>query len=201
MFLLICITIALILTGFLFAPIKLKFRFHESEKTIRINYLLARFELDFITFDGGLFVNGWKITRFPIKKEKKTTPKLERKKKKRFGFSGFKLKYIKMAGRLLGHTSINELQIKVQGGFTEPFYTGKIYGYYWMAKGIYPNLMSHVDFRPDFTSGSLAIDSRGYLSMRLIYIVSFLIQIGYELISEKAKNLLTIKERRASYVQ
>ncbi|PKK84224.1 MAG: hypothetical protein CVT49_04455 [candidate division Zixibacteria bacterium HGW-Zixibacteria-1] len=173
------------------ASIRIRAKFDDSEKTVAAAYIFLKSTYDISSKTVMVSAFGIRLFSFPIKSEKKKkepAPEVEEKKKKkrkRFSFSDIDIKYLKMAKALIGGTKIKELAIKIRGGFTEPFYTGKMYGYYWAAKGMYPKLMSHVDFKPDFSSGTLIFEGKGLVTLRMYYIFRFVCSFLYDRLKHK----------------
>ena len=170
------------------ASIRIRGVFDQSEKTVRASYIFvgSRFSIP----EKRVFISlgGINLFDFPIKSKEKKEKKEKKegeKDKKRFRFSDLNIEYLKMAKELIGGTKIRELAIKIRGGFTEPFYTGKMYGYYWAAKGMYPKLMSHVDFKPDFSSGTLIFEGKGLVTLRMFYIFRFVCCLLYDKLKRK----------------
>jgi len=192
------ITIAALMLA---ASIRIRANFDDSEKKIRASYTFVGSDYDILKNQVIVSVAGIRLRSFSLKvgklmekaaaKKEKTVESENKKpeKKKKFAFSDLKLEYLKMARDLIGGTKIKELAIKIRGGFTEPFYTGKMCGYYWIARGMYPNLMSHVDFRPDFSSGTLSFEGKGLVTLRMYYILRFVCCLLYDRLKQKfAKN-------------
>lgn len=199
---LIIIACILVLAGIaLVTFVGIRLRFSESEKTVAVSYILLGLMMDFSTDKGRLSVAGIPLFRFSLKRSKKkkrvekqkksekAAEKPEKKPKGKKKKKRFRLSDLKMARNLIKGIKIRELAVKIRGGLAEPFYTGKMYGYYWAAKGMYPNLMSHVDFRPDFSAGTLTYDGRGLVYLRMFYIFSFVCRILFDRLKQTAKKL------------
>jgi hypothetical protein len=133
-----------------------------------------------------------------IKKVKKEKGPEELKIKKKKG-PDFWFEYLKGARDLVGNIRLEFLNIKIRGGIFDPFYTGKMYAYYWAAKGAFPQLMSHVDFRPDFSSETVQIEGKGVVYLRMYYILKVGFSILAVMIKEKMANLFTFGKRGPSY--
>ncbi|MBW1784777.1 MAG: hypothetical protein JRL30_29040 [Deltaproteobacteria bacterium] len=205
---LIIIIAALIIVAALLlaASVRIRAVFDESEKVIRASYTLFGSVYDIPSKKVVIMLAGVKLFSFPVtgkdapdakkdgEKEKKEKKKKKKKKKRKFSFSDLNIEYLKMAKNLVGGTKIRELVIKISGGFTEPFYTGKMYGYYCAAKGMYPNLMSHVDFKPDFSSGSLIFEGKGLVTLRMIYIFRFVCSLLNDKLKQKFWKKYSIKK-------
>jgi hypothetical protein len=201
--------IAILIAVLLIASIRVRARFAEEEKAVSLSYTLLRVRLDFDDLTGRPIIAGFPLPKFSLRrgkkkaaedKEEKAAKKKEKKKgKKRFKFSDLKIEYLSMAKSLIGGIRFRELELKIRGGFTEPFYTGKMYGYYWAARGMYPNLMSHVDFKPDFSSGSLKIEGKGLVYLRMFYIFRFVCSFLFEKLKDVVRDWFKIKKRGASY--
>jgi len=207
-------TILIIIAGFLFlfglllaASIKVRFNFDESEKALRVSYTLMSLMLDFREKKGKVAFAGLPLKKLDLKSRKKAAPPTEKKlrkgkkakKKRSFGLSFLKMKYLRMVKPLLSGIRIRKLMVKISGGFMEPFNTGKMYGYYWAARGICPKLMSHVVFRPDFSSEHLAFEGKGLVSLRMFYIFRFVFAILADMTKEKIAGLFVIRKRGECY--
>jgi len=192
---LIIIIAALIIVAALLlaASVRIRAVFDESEKVIRASYTLAGFVYDIPSKRVAVTLAGIRLFTFPIS-NKIAQVVLEKGAKEKPSFSDLKLEYLKKAKNLVGGTKIRELVIKISGGFTEPFYTGKMYGYYWAAKGMYPNLMSHVDFKPDFSSGSLIFEGKGLVTLRMFYIFRFVCSLLNDKLKQKFWKKYSIKK-------
>lgn len=204
MIMLILLAAILVLTALLLAvAIRVRFLFEKSEKSIYVSYTIIGVLIDIASKRGRLALAGIPIYKFDLKREKKKPvaekPAKKRKKKKRFGLSDLKLEYLGMAKSLIGEIGIEELTVNIRGGFLEPFYTGKMYGYYCAAKGIYPSLMSHIDFTPDFSSSSLEFKGQGVAYIRMYYILKFGFGLLADRLKTKTRELFVIRKRGASY--
>jgi hypothetical protein len=202
--LIIVLAILALVAVLLAASVAARVRLAEKEKTVFVAYTLVGFTADLAARTGRISVAGVPFPRFKLtgkkkKKLKKEPDKKKGKKKKRFKFSDLKIEYLKMAKNLIGGMRIRELEIDVRGGFMEPFYTGKMYAYYWAARGMYPNLISHVSFKPDFSSGSLDIQGKALVSLRMFYIFRFACGLLADKIKEKSNKLFGIRKRGTSY--
>ena len=196
---------ALVVLGFLLlaASIRIRGVFDQSEKTVHASYMFVGSLFSFPEKRVFISIAGISLFSFPIKSKKKRKTEIEKetekekpkKDKKRFGFSDLNIEYLKMAKELIGGTKIRELTIKIRGGFTEPFYTGKMYGYYWAAKGMYPKLMSHVDFKPDFSSGTLIFEGKGLVTLRMFYIFRFVCCLLYDKLKQNFLKKSSIEKK------
>lgn len=195
----VLVVIALLLAASVAARVILA----ETEKTVAVSYAFLGFRADLAVKTGRVYIVGVPLFRFKLtdkkKKARKEPAKKKEKKKKRFKFSDMKLEHLKMGKGLIGGLKIKELAINIHGGFMEPFYTGKMYAYYWAARGMYPALASHINFRPDFSAGSLTIDGKALVSLRMFYIFRFVCGLLADKIKEKSNKLFGTKKRGASY--
>ncbi len=198
--LIIIIILAVIITVLVISAIRIRFTYEESEKTVRVSYTLAGIVLDLAAKRGRFLLAGLPVVRFPLKPKAPTKvlrtivePK-GMKKDEEFSWKDIRLDYLKRFKSLIGSFRIPELIIKIRGGFKEPFHTGKMYGYYWAMRGIYPNLMSHVDFKPDFSAGSLQVSGKGLVYLRMYDILYFVFTILNGLIRSKTKRLFNKKK-------
>ena len=185
------------------ASVAARVRLAQSEKTVVVSYTVVGFIADLAAKTGRISILGLPLFRINLarKKKKKTvkeSAKKEKPKKKRFRFSDMRIEYLRMAKKLIGGMRIKELAINIHGGFTEPFYTGKMYAYYRAARGMYPSLISHIDFRPDFSSGSLTIDGKALVSLKMYYIFRFACGLLADKIKEKSNKLFGIRKRGRS---
>ncbi len=67
---------------------------------------------------------------------------------------------------------VEELQAEIEAGFESPDLTGMTYGYYQAALAAAPGVVSHVEYRPDWTGASFSGRARGSVALplyRLIY--------------------------------
>ena len=198
---------ALVVLGFLLlaASIRIRGVFDQSEKTVHASYMFVGSLFSFPEKRVFISIAGISLFSFPInsKKKKESESEIEKKaekerppkKKKRFRFSDLNIGHLKMAKELIGGTKIRELAIKIRGGFTEPFYTGKMYGYYWAAKGMYPKLMSHIDFKPDFSSGTLIFEGKGLVTLRMFYIFRFVCCLLYDKLKQNFLKKSSIEKK------
>ncbi len=196
---------AAVIIGFLlFASVIIRFRYEDTDRSASLSYTFVKFMFDITHEKVRFFLFRIPIYAFDAKDhrafefvKKKLDMKLMWKKK--FGLSDLKLEYLIMAKTLMGGIRIRQLQINISGGYREPFYTGKIFAYYCAAKGIYPNLMSHVDFSPDFSSEKLNFEGKGLASLRMFYILRFVFGLLADKAKEKLNNLFVIRKKGASY--
>jgi len=203
----IIICAAAILGYLLITSIVLRFRYLENDKSASLSYACATVMFDIVQKQGRLFLFRIPVYKFKAnkEKEKKTDEiikkKLEKKpkRKRRFNLSDLKLEYLRMAKALIGGIRIRELLINISGGYKEPFYTGKMFAYYCAAKGMYPNLMSHLNFSPGFSSEKLNIEGKGLVSIKIFYILRFVCGLLADKVKEKANNFFVIRRKGASY--
>ena len=190
---LIIITGLIILIGYLlYASVNVRFRYEEAGKIVTMSYTAVGITFDITKRTGRLSLAWIPIYRFDLKKKRKKKKKKKEvaaeivekkaekkvKKKRKFGLSDLKLKYLSMAKALMSGIRIRQLQINISGGYREPFYTGKMFAYYCAARGMYPRLMAHVIFFPDFTSEKLTTEGKGLVSLRMFYIFRFVFGIN-----------------------
>jgi hypothetical protein len=206
----ILIAAAVVIGYLMLASITARFQYETDEKSAVLSYSLLSFNFNIVQKQGRLFLFRIPVYTFtPGKKKKKKEPKVDKtvkekpekkeKKKKRFKLSDLKIEYLRMAKSLIGGIRIRELLIKISGGYREPFYTGKMYAYYWAAKGMYPNLMSHFHFSPDFSSERLNIEGKGLVSIKMFYIFRLFFGLLADKTKEKLNNLFVIRKKGASY--
>jgi hypothetical protein len=72
--------------------------------------------------------------------------------------------------------------LAISGGFSDPYETGVNYGYYWALKGIFPKIMSHIDYKPDFSSSELQFDGLGDIRIRMIHLIIFGLRMFIEIL-------------------
>jgi hypothetical protein len=149
----------------------------------------------FIRFSGNIKERGGviQLAGIPIKKidfKKSDIPSREKikvrtvpeeKKKSRLQFR-FKFDYLYKIHKLIKKFQIKHLMLIINGGFSDPYETGKNYGYYWALKGAFPGLMSNIDYRPDFSSEELHFDGSGDIKIRMIHLILFAIKMLVEIL-------------------
>jgi hypothetical protein len=197
----IILAVSAILIGYLaVASVKARLVLSEREKTITAAYAVLSFQADIMGRFGRVLIAGIPIHKFKIeggKIEKAVMKAVTEKlaKEKRLRLSDLKIEHLRAAGRFIGHVRIKELLIKISGGLIEPFYTGKMFAYYCAARGIYPILMSHVHFRPDFSSEKLKFEGKGLASIRMFYIFKVGLGLLADRVKDKSKELFIIRKK------
>lgn len=207
-------TAVLIIIGYLlYTPLRLRLWLAETEKYVRFSYSIFGVVLDIGSMKLQFFVGRIRVYTFDVKKaglkkideiakkkrKGRKTEKSKPGKRKRFELPGFWFEYLKGAWNIVGHIRLDHLDIKISGGIFDPFYTGKFFGYYWAARGAFPRLMSHVQFRPDFSSETLQVEGKGVVYLRLYFILKVVLGLLAVMIKEKLTNLFTIRKRGPSY--
>lgn len=201
---------AIIIGYLLYSSIIIRLKYKDTEKSVSASYSIVAVTIDLAQLRGWLSLLYVPVYRFDLRKKKKKAAKAAKKaikeksdkkakSKKRFGLSDLKLEYLIMAKELMSGIRIRQLQINISGGYREPFYTGKMFAYYCAARGIYPKLMSHIDFSPNFSSDKLKLEGKGLVSLRMFYIFRFVFGLLADKVKEKLNNLFVIRKKGASY--
>jgi hypothetical protein len=199
---------AAILAALISASIKIRVRLVESQKTIAVKYTLFQMNLDLQKKTGHVRIAGIEVFRFELAFERKLKEKAKKprkelppvgKERKKFYLTDLKVEYLIRAKSLVGNIRIKELMIKLTGGWLEPFYTGKMFAYYCAAKGMYPSLMSHVEFRPDFSSEKMKIEGKGLVCLRMYHILRLIFGLLADKLKEKSHELFKIRRRVTIY--
>ncbi len=189
MFTIIFIFIILAVLFLAFSSIKLRLKFNESIKFIELSYTLIKFRLLFNDLTGRIYFGGIRIRKFNLldiftdKKPKEAIKaKGPREKKKKSVWAKSPnlrqiLYYLKKLSYPIRKIKIKYLNIDISDGFSDPFYTGQLYAVYCTAKGIFPKLMSHINFRPDFSADRIKISGEGLVKLRICHILLPILQI------------------------
>lgn len=214
----IFIFIVLVVLYLIFSSIKLRLKFNESIKFIDLSYTFIRLRLLFNDMTGRIYLAGIGIKKINIieeilkdrpkkvkrAKEAKVVDKETVKKKKSSKFESINLKkiifYLKKLYYPICKINIKYLKIKITDGFSDPYYTGQLYAIYSTASGIFPKLMSNIDFKPDFSADSIKIDGEGLVKLRIFHILLPLLQILTDKIFGMAKNPFLRIKKGTSYV-
>ncbi len=205
----ILIALALIVIIILISAIRFRFRYDDSEKSIGVSYLIARVGIDFKEKKGAIVILGIPVYRFPLDRitgvgREKKEPAAEAKPakpKKRLKFPKFQWSDLRYLIRLFRGLKIKYLELSATGGFGDPYETGKMFGYYAMLQGIFPSIMSHIRFNPDFSKAGLHLKGRGLIYIRVYHLVIFALRV---LIIKRRSNLgekRLLKRKGVSYAQ
>ena len=212
MFTIIFIFIILAIVYFGFSSIKLRLKFNDKIKFIDLSYTLFRFRLLFNDKSGRLYFAGIGVNKFNLldiittektedaKKEK--APKEKKKKPiwtKSPNFNQI-LYYLKKLSYPIRKINIKYLNINISNGFSDPYYTGQLYALYSTVSGIFPKLMSHVSFRPDFSADSIKISGEGLVKLRICYILLPVLQILADKIFGMVRTPFLRLKKGTSYV-
>jgi len=208
----ISIIIALSVLYFGLSSIVLKLRFGESIKYIDLSYTLFRLHLLPGDMTGQVYIAGIGLKKFnllelilPGKHKKKIKEDIPIKKKRKFagvkslGF-GQILCYLEKLYHPIRKIKIKYLNIDISDGFSDPYHTGQLYAIYTTASGIFPKLMSHVNFRPDFSADRIKINGEGLVKLRIYHILLPVLQILTDKILSTVKNPFLRLRKGTSYV-
>jgi hypothetical protein len=205
----ILIILAIVIIGILATPLKLKFSLNKSEKKISISYLLLSVLLDIDSRSGRILLARLPIRQFSLERSKaiKTEKKREVEPAKRAKASGYWLrqlksswKMLKIAGALLRKFRTRDLVITISGGL-DPYLTGNLFGFYMALRGMAPGVMSHVDFRPDFSAESLQFEGKGVIYIRTYYLLYTAIRLAIEIIRLRLGERSALKKKGVRYAQ
>lgn len=189
MFTIMFIIIILAVLYFGLSSIKLRLLFNESNKFIELSYTLIKFRLLFNDLTGRIYFAGIRIKKFGLleaisgRKPKKITKEEKPKKKKRkpAGPKSIKfgqiLYYLKKLYYPIHKIKIKYLYLNISDGFSDPYYTGQLYALYTTFTGIFPKLMSHISFKPDFSADNIKIIGEGLVKLKIYHILLPILQI------------------------
>jgi len=212
MFTLIFIFVVLALLYLGLSSIILRLKFDDSIKCIDLSYTIIRFRLLFSDMTGRIYIAGITIKTFDLldifvsEKPKKVAEKRAEPKKKKKSFwaksPNFKqiLYYLKKASYPIRKINIKYLNINISDGFTDPYHTGQLYAVYSTVAGIFPKLMSHINFKPDFSADRIKIRGEGLVKLRIYHILLPILQILADKIFGMVRNPFLILKKGTSYV-
>ncbi len=208
----ILIFILLAVICFIFSSIKLRLKFNDKIKFIDLSYTLFRFRFLFNDKTGRLYFAGIRIKKFDlmdiITAEKTEEVKKEKapkeKKKKPFwtkspNFNQI-LYYLKKLSYPIRKIKIKYLNIDISDGFSDPYYTGQLYAIYSTVSGIFPKLMSHIKFWPDFSADSIKISGEGLVKLRIYHILLPVLQLLADKIFGMVRTPFLKLKKGTSYV-
>lgn len=174
----------------LFSSLKLRLIFNESARFIQLSYTFFAFRLNFNGMIGRFHVAGIGLKEFRIfdgktSKKKKVAREIKEKDKKvKFRRAGFDraglhkfVYYLKKSYYLLRKIRVKKLDIIISEGFSDPYYTGLLYAYFSAVGGIFPKLMSHIKFYPNFAADAIKINGEGLVILRIFDILIPVLQI------------------------
>nr|MBN2278829.1 DUF2953 domain-containing protein [candidate division Zixibacteria bacterium] len=183
----------------LVSSIRIRFSLEHAAKKLWVSYTLLGVILDLTTKQGTVTIAKIPLYRFDMKRP--TRP--EKKKKRKFRFklkpSDFRVAYLEYFRSLLNKIRIDSLDLRVDGGFSDPYNTGRTCAFYWAAKGIFPRLMNHVTFNPDFDREDFDFYGRGNIALRLCHIIRFAGRILFEKLNKKIPQWYIIRRKGESY--
>ncbi|MCP4703018.1 MAG: DUF2953 domain-containing protein, partial [candidate division Zixibacteria bacterium] len=199
---------------FIFSSIKLRLKFDDTIRFIDLSYTFFKIRLLFNDKTGRIYLAGIKVKTFNLWDILKTdrSPKSEKarddtieKKKRKFDWSGcLELKkmryYLKKLSYPIGKIKIKYLNIEISDGFSDPYHTGQLYATYSTIIGIFPKLMSHINFNPDFSADKLKISGEGLVKLRLCHILLPILQILADKIFGMVRNPFLRLKKGTSYV-
>ena len=218
MFTIIFILVFTVIIYFIFSSIKLRLKFDDAIKCLDLSYTFIRFRLLFNDMTGRIYFAKIRIKKFGIKealfamKDKKARRDEEikkediAKKKKRkpvwarsLNFKQI-LFYLKKLSYPIRKIKIKYLNIEISDGFSDPYYTGQMYAIYSTVTGIFPKLMLHINFKPDFSADSIKIRGEGLVKLRLYHILLPLLQILADKIFGMVRTPFLRLKKGTSYV-
>jgi len=212
MFTYIFIFVCLAVISLLLSSIKLRLKFNEKIKFIDLSYTLIRFRLLFNNKSGKIYISGIRVKTFDlldifaVKKPKKVAREktTKEKKKKPFWAKSPSLKqilyYLKKLSYPIRKINFKYLNIDISDGFADPYYTGQLYAVYSTVSGIFPMLMSHINFRPDFAADKIKIVGEGVVKLRIFHILLPVLQILTDKIFGKVRAPFLRLKKGTSYV-
>ncbi len=196
----IFVLLAAVIFYFALSSIKLHFLFNEKKRLIELSYTLFKFRAELTGFMGKLYIAGICIKAINLKEMKspgKSEPDKEmsakkesQKKSVRLGFPNME-KIIYYLGKIsypIRKIRIKRFDIQISDGFSDPYKTGQLYALYSTVRGIFPQLMSHISFRPDFAADNIKIEGEGLVKLRIIFILVPVLQI----LTDKMKEFIKL---------
>lgn len=197
---------------FVFSSIKLRLKFDDSIKCIDLSYTIIRFRLLFNDMTGRIYLSGVRINKFGLlesisRRKSKKKIKEDKAIKKKRKFAGLKsikfgqiLYYLKKLYYPICRIKIKYLNISISDGFSDPYHTGQLYAVYSTVAGIFPKLMSHINFKPDFSADSIKIRGEGLVKLRICHILLPVLQILADKIFGMVRNPFLSLKKGTSYV-
>jgi len=131
------------------------------------------------------------------KQEKKAKPK---KPRSGFDLSLINLKNLKRLKNFIGKINIEHLDLNIEGGFSDPYRTGQLTASYWVVRGMFPALMAHVQYHPDFKIEKFIIRGKGVVSLRGVHILVLVIQLLSAYLISKVRHRFKYQEKGMAYV-
>jgi len=204
------VILLLLITVFLVGSIRFRFRFDAKYNRVELMYLFFDARLDMMPLVLQIRLAGIKVYSFRLsdKKEKKPSVKTDKlkakkdtKKKKPFNYrvlSGWR-QYLSKTVWLLKKIRIAYLNLKIRGGFADPYYTGNSYAFYSVACGVVPSVMKHIDFKPDFNADKIIFEGKGLIYIRMYYIINVALFVLRKLLGMKIRELFVIHRKGVSY--
>jgi len=212
MFKIIFIFILLAVIYFIFSSIKLRLKFNEAIKFIDLSSTLLRFRLLFKNKTGQIYIFGICVKTFDLldifteKKPKEVAKEKPTKEKKKKPFWAKSpnlnqiLYYLKKLSYPIRKIKIKYLNIDISDGFSDPYHTGQLYALYSTLAGIFPKLMSHINFNPDFSADSIKISGEGLVKLRICHILLPVLQILADKIFGMVRTPFMRLKKGTSYV-
>ena len=188
------------------SSLKLRFRYDDRAKDVKVSYTLAGVRADFNDMAAKIYLAGIRVKSIALadivslkaeKKPEKAKEVEKKKKKKRFTLPAINfddaLYYLKKGRHLLAKVRIRYLNIDISDGFADPYYTGQLFAAYSVLMGVCPRLASHISFKPDFSADSIKVRGKGLVSIKMFYIL----QVVFLILTSKLIDYLKSKPIKA----
>jgi hypothetical protein len=196
----------------MFSSVKLYILLDRTTRLVELSYTLFKFQAELVGLSGKIYFAGIRIKKFNLTdikslgKSESAAEKLPKKeiKKKSMKFNvldmGNIIYYLKKAYYPIRKIRIKRLDIQITDGFSDPHKTGQLYALYMTARGIFPELMSHISFRPDFAADKIDIKGEGLVKLRIFFILVPVLQILTDKMKEFIKQPFLKIRKGTSYV-
>jgi hypothetical protein len=209
-----------VVTATLLLRVRIRFEFGDSAMRLFVGLGRSGSEFNFARQVGFVKLCGRNIKRFEIGKTPKKKPKKEPKKPKkkkaakapskqrRISFHELAGVLPKCVGPLWGFlmsllktTNVEELDGRIEAGFSEPHLTGTVFGYYQAALSAAPDVVGRVRYIPDWTGASFSGWGRVALALPLYFLAGRTVVLLWRLPLREIIKLAIGKKKGESDVQ
>ena len=212
----ILIGLACLLGAAVLSSIKLKFRFDEKVKTAGVSYLLFGGRVDINKGLVSMYVGPIRVKRYrlselmaSIARKKETVPDTGDNEKEKAAVSDgrrqrelplkFDLGDLWRLRNILKRIRLRYLDLRLSGGFADPYRTGQLLAGYMILRGMMPIFMSHIQYSVDFSADSLDFKGKGFVSLRILYILIEVLRLLTDKLSFKSLINFILPKKGATY--
>ncbi len=201
----IFIILVLLIAILLASSLRLRFKFNDEVRFIAAGYIIVAVFFDITNWRLTFRLAGIPVKQLAVGKTAKNKAPSEKPVKKRevrkrwFQRPQLKWDYAKWIRQLLGKVRVRHLKLDISGGFEDPYHTGNATAIYWTAKGMAPNIMSHVDFSPDFGANRMNYRGNGLITLRMYYIIKLVVRLLADLTKTKISSFSILRKKGVSY--